>query len=142
MKALLRVSAFVIVSVVIVTSVGNSEQAGTSASPEIRPKRPECAMLLPETGERDDLAKLIRSDQFLRCERDGFPETLSPPWKTSDEGIKKLGDACQYFDNTSRRLYPQIGRENLQLARGRCYANVATLAFELFERDMSRQTEK
>ncbi|PYP91701.1 MAG: hypothetical protein DMG65_06555 [Candidatus Angelobacter sp. Gp1-AA117] len=122
-------------------SVGTSQRTGMSTvnQPEIQPKRPECAMLLPQRGERDDLAKLIRAEQFLRCERDGFPKNLAPPWKTSDEGIKKLGDACQYFDSTSRKLYSQVGRDNLQLARGRCYVNVATLSFELLLKGMGDQ---
>ena len=53
--------------------------------PEIMPRRPECGILLPERGERYDMARLIRADQFLDCERDGFPKHLSPPWTETAE---------------------------------------------------------
>lgn len=70
------------------------------------------------------MARLVRTDQFLDCERDGFPKTLAPPWKTSEEGEKKLSDACNYFAAKSVREYPQAGQANLQLASDRCHINV------------------
>lgn len=81
-------------------------------------------LFLPARDERHDLARLVRSEEFLECERDGFPKALAPPWKTSDEGTKKLGDACEYFSGVSARNYPQAGRENLELAADRCRINV------------------
>jgi hypothetical protein len=33
--------------------------------PEIVPKRAECALLLPERGERRDMASLVRAQRFL-----------------------------------------------------------------------------
>ncbi len=92
--------------------------------PEITPRRPECAILLPERGERHDFARLARAEQFLSCERDGYPKTLAPPWKTSEEGTKKLGDACGYFAGESAREYPQVGQANLKLAASGCRINV------------------
>ncbi|MGH7744698.1 MAG: hypothetical protein ACREQ5_07770, partial [Candidatus Dormibacteria bacterium] len=78
----------------------HSSQEKNNASakpPELTPRRPECAILLPERDERRDVARLVRADQFLDCERDGFPKHLAPPWKETEEGEKKLGDACDYF---------------------------------------------
>jgi hypothetical protein len=92
--------------------------------PEITPKRPECGLFLPARDERRDMARLVRADQFLDCERDGFPKTLAPPWKTSEEEEKKLSDACNYFAAKSVREYPQAGQANLQLASDRCHINV------------------
>jgi hypothetical protein len=100
---------------------------GRSKTPkaEITPRRPECAILLPERGERNDLAKLIRADQFLQCERDGFPTNLAPPWTKPGEGEQKLGDACEYFASQSARQFPQVGQASLKLAADRCRINVA-----------------
>ncbi len=103
-------------------------QQGASKSPtslsEIVPKRPECGLFLPARDERRDMARLIRADQFLDCERDGFPKQLAPPWKETVEGEKKLGDACTYFAAKSVKEYQQAGQENLQLAADRCRINV------------------
>ncbi len=95
-----------------------------SKPPEITPQRPECGLLLPVRDERRDVARLVRADQFLDCERDGFPKDLTPPWKTSEEGTNKLSDACEYFAAKAAREYPQVGRENLKLAADRCRINV------------------
>lgn len=92
--------------------------------PELMPKKPECGLFLPARDERHDLARLVRSEQFLECERDGFPKDLAPPWKTSEEGEKKLNDACEYFAGESARDYPQVGQENIKLAADRCYIEV------------------
>jgi len=92
--------------------------------PELIPRRPECGLFMPERDERRDLARLVRSGQFLDCERDGFPKNLAPPWKTSEEGTKKLSDACEYFAGESARDYPQVGQENLKLASDRCHIEV------------------
>lgn len=109
---------------------GDSARAQTAAlqAPEITPRRPECAILLPERGERNDVAKLLRAEEFLRCERDGFPANLTPPWKTDTEAEKKLGDACEYFSlEASRDFGTQVGPDQLQFARARCNLNVATV---------------
>ena len=92
--------------------------------PELTPRKPECGLFLPARDERHDLARLVRSQQFVDCERDGFPKDLAPPWKTTDEGEKKLGDACDYFVGESARDYPQVGQENLKLASDRCRIEV------------------
>jgi len=89
--------------------------------PELTPRRPECGLVLPARDERHDLARLVRSQQFLDCERDGFPKDLAPPWKTTDEGENKLSDACEYFAGESAKDYPQVGQENLKLAADRCH---------------------
>jgi hypothetical protein len=88
------------------------------------PRRPECGILLPERGERYDMARLIRADQFLDCERDGFPKHLAPPWTETTVGEKKLGDACDYFASKSIEEYPQVGQASLKLATDRCRINV------------------
>lgn len=92
--------------------------------PELTPRRPECGLFLPARDERRDMARLVRADQFLDCERDGFPKDLAPPWKTSEEGEKKLSGACDYFAQKSVREYPQAGHANLELAFDRCHINV------------------
>lgn len=91
---------------------------------ELTPRRPECGLFLPAWDERRDIARLVRADQFLDCEREGFPKHLAPPWKTSEEGEKKLSDACDYFAQKSVREYPQAGHANLELAFDRCHINV------------------
>jgi hypothetical protein len=96
----------------------------TSKLAELAPRRPECGLFMPARDERRDLARLIRSQQFLDCERDGFPKDLAPPWKTSEEGTKKLGNACEYFAAVSARDYSQVGQENLKLAADRCRIEV------------------
>ena len=70
------------------------------------------------------MARLVRADQFLQCERDGFPTTLAPPWKETDEGEKKLADACEYFAARSAKEFPQVGKASLKLAADRCRINV------------------
>jgi len=113
------------------TSVRSQQQGKTQTkSPEIKPRRAECAILLPERDERHDLARLVRADQFLDCERDGFPKHLAPPWKEQEEGEKKLGEACKYFIAKSVRDYPQVGQANLQLASDRCHINVMGVIFQ------------
>jgi len=92
--------------------------------PELIPRRVECGIFVPARDEKHDLARLVRSQEFLECERDGFPKALAQPWKTSDEGTKKLGDACEYFSSESVRDYPQVRRENLELAADRCRIEV------------------
>jgi hypothetical protein len=108
------------------TSIGASPQQNkTPTNPhELTPTRPECGILLPERDERHDLARLVRADQFLQCERDGFPKTLAPPWKETDEGERKLGDACEYFAAQSAKEYSQVGQAGLTLAADRCRINV------------------
>ena len=91
---------------------------------DLTPRRTECGLFLPERDERHDLARLVRSQQFLDCERDGYPKDLAPPWKTSEEGTKKLSDACEYFAGESARDYPQVGQENFTLAADRCRIEV------------------
>ena len=92
--------------------------------PELVPRRPECGLFLPAHDERHDLARLVRADEFLTCERTGFPPNLAPPWKTSDEGMKKLGDACEVYSRKSANEYPQVGRADLTLAADRCRIEV------------------
>lgn len=91
---------------------------------ELTPRRAECAIFMPERDERHDMARLLRADQFLDCERDGYPKHLAPPWKDSVEGTKKLSDACEYFAEKAAREYPQVGQANLKLAADRCRINV------------------
>ncbi len=91
---------------------------------ELTLRRPECAILLPERDERRDVARLVRADQFLDCERDGFPKQLAPPWKETEEGEKKLGDACEYFAAKSAKEYPQLSQASLKLAADRCRINM------------------
>lgn len=143
MKPYRLISFVALCATISLTALGISSTTATQTQtpeklPEIQPRRAECAMLLPERGEKNDVAKLIRAEQFLRCERDGFPKTLAPPWATSDEGIKKLGDACEYFNSQSRKDYSQVGAENLQLARARCFMNVASLTLRVLQRDMTK----
>ena len=95
-----------------------------SSPPELKPRKPECGLFLPARDERHDLARLVRSQQFIDCERDGFPRELAPPWKTTEEGEKKLSDACEFFAGKSAKEYPQVGRENLKLAADRCHIEV------------------
>jgi hypothetical protein len=104
----------------------HSQQQGKTPTklPEVKPGRAECAILLPERDERHDFARLVRADQFLDCERDGFPKHLAPPWKEQEEAEKKLGDACKYFIAKSVKDYPQVGQANLQLASDRCHINL------------------
>ena|SRR6202171_963792 len=97
---------------------------------DLTPRRTECGLFLPEPDERHDLARLVRAQQFLDCERDGFPKDLAPPWKTSEEGTKKLGDACEYFARESARNYPQAGQENLKLAADRCRVEVMLIIMQ------------
>jgi hypothetical protein len=85
---------------------------------------------MPERDERHDLARLVRADQFIDCERDGFPKHLAPPWKEQEEAEKKLGDACEYFIAKSVKDYPQAGQANLQLAADRCRINVMGVILE------------
>src|SRR5713101_9357727 len=88
----------VVLALFALASVGvYPQQQSKTKLPEIVPRRPECGILLPERDERHDVARLIRADQFLDCERDGFPKQFAPPWKEQDEAEKKLGDACGYF---------------------------------------------
>jgi hypothetical protein len=101
-----------------------SSESKPPQPPEIMPRRPECAILLPERDERHDVARLIRADEFLKCERDGFPKAMAPPWKETEEGEKKLGDACEYFAAQSVKEYPSAGQPNLKLAADRCRINV------------------
>jgi hypothetical protein len=75
---------------------------------------------MPERDERHDLARVVRADEFLGCERDGLPKDLAPPWKDTEEGEKKLSDACEYFGEKAGKEYPQVGRANLKLATDRC----------------------
>jgi hypothetical protein len=104
---------------------------------EVQPKRPECVVLLPERDERNDVAKLIRAEEFLRCERDGFPANLAPPWKTDLEGEKKLGEACEFFSAAAVRDFrKQVLIEQLNLARQRCHINVATIIMYQLERGL------
>jgi hypothetical protein len=119
----------VVVMLFLLLSVGvsvHSQQQGKTPTklPEVKPRRGECAILLPERDERHDLARLVRADQFLDCERDGFPKGLAPPWKEQEEAEKKLGDACDYFIAKSVKNYPKVGQANLQLAADRCRINV------------------
>ena len=49
-------------------------QQRKAARPELMPRRPECGLFLPARDEKHDLARLVRSQEFLECERDGFPK--------------------------------------------------------------------
>jgi hypothetical protein len=108
------------------TPIYSQKQEGKTPAkpPELTPRRAECALFMPERGERHDVARLVRADQFLDCERDGYPKHLAPPWKNSEEGTKKLSDACEYFGEKAAREYPQVGQANLKLAADRCRVNV------------------
>ena len=102
-------------SVFIVATIGSPAthaQAATTRQGELRPTRPECEILLPERDEPNDLAELIRADQFLRCERDGFRRDLAPPWKTETETHDKLVDACDYF---ARSLQANTSAESVKM---------------------------
>jgi hypothetical protein len=121
-RALQVLTLFVLLGLPMYSQNENSKPP--SQTPEIVPRRPECGLFLPARDERRDIARLVRAEQFLDCERDGFPRDLAPPWKTSEEGEKKLGAACEYFAVKSVREYPQAGRESLQLASDRCHINV------------------
>jgi len=141
-----RAIGFVILILFLFASVVkpvHSQQQGKVQTklPELVPRRAECAILLPERDERHDLARLVRSDQFLDCERDGFPKHLAPPWKDSEEGTKKLGDACEYFIAKSIKEYPQVGQANLQLAADRCRINVIDVAFQQLVRGIGSKKE-
>ncbi|SRR5579871_2608630 len=97
----------------------DSQQYKNSVSGEpsdLVPRRPECGLFLPARDERRDTARLIRADQFLDCEREGFPKRSAPPWKTTEEGEEEFSDACDYFSPKSVRDYPQTGHANLELA--------------------------
>ena len=118
----LILSLFILLGVPIYSQQDKSETP--AKPPELTPRRAECAILLPERDERHDVARLVRADQFLDCERDGFPKHLAPPWKDSEEGTKKLSDACEYFAAKSVREYRQVGQANLKLAADRCRINV------------------
>jgi hypothetical protein len=122
----------VVLTFFLFVSVGmDSQQDKTKTKgPELAPRRGECAIFLPERDERHDLARLVRAEQFLDCERDGFPEHLAPPWKDSEEGTKKLSAACEYFVAKSVREYPQAGQASLQLAADRCRINVFQVMLE------------
>jgi len=69
----------------------------------------------------------VRSQEFVDCERDGYPKDLAPPWKTADEGTKKLGDACEYFAAKSARDYPGVAQDDIILAADRCRIQVMLL---------------
>lgn len=130
---MLRPVPFVLVLVFLMSDGAPIYSQQTKAGPkmpEVKPKRGECAIFLPERDERHDLARLVRADEFLDCERDGFPKGLAPPWKEQEEAEKKLGDACVYFATKSVKEYPQVGRLNLQLASDRCHLNVMTVIFQ------------
>jgi hypothetical protein len=110
---------------------GSQQQGKTPAKrPQVKPKRGECALFLPERDERRDLARLVRADQFLDCERDGFPKHLAPPWKEQQEAEEKLSAACEYFIAKAVKDYPQVGQANLQLVADRCRVNVLTVIFD------------
>jgi hypothetical protein len=123
---------FVVLLLVLSGTPVQSQQHGKTPPklPEVKPTRGECAILLPERDERHDLARLVRADQFLDCERDGFPKDLAPPWKEQEEAEKKLGAACVYFAAKSVKEYPRAGQANLQLASDRCHINVMGVIFQ------------
>jgi len=119
----------VVLTLFLFASVGApmyAQQQGRTPTklPELTPRRIECGILLPERGERHDLARLVRAEQFLACERDGFPKYLAPPWREAEEAEKKLGDACEYFASQSATEYSQVGQASLKLAADRCRINV------------------
>jgi|SRR5215831_12264621 len=99
--------------------------------------RGECGLFYPEADERDDLAKLLRADQFVRCERDGFPRSIAPPWQSSEEASRKLADGCDYFNRLSSKNYSQLSQEDLSLAAMRCQINVLTVRLDSLVRDMA-----
>jgi hypothetical protein len=103
-------------------------QTSTSNQGELRPTRPECEILLPERDEPNDLAKLIRADQFLRCERDGFRKDVAPPWRTEAEAHDKLVDACDYFATVSGKYFSLVGQDALKVAHDRCITRLLTLS--------------
>jgi hypothetical protein len=114
--------------VVIAGSPAIHAQAVTTNQSELRPTRPECEILLPERDEPNDLAKLIRADQFLRCERDGFRRDVAPPWKTETEAHDKLVDACDYFASVSGKYFSRVGQDALKVAHDRCITRLLTLS--------------
>ena len=118
------------IACIVVTAgspVIHAQQAATTIQ-DLRPTRPECEMLLPERDEPNDLAKLIRADQFVRCERDGFRRDLAPPWKTGTEAHNKLVDACDYFASVSDKYFSRVGPDALQAAHDRCITRLLTLS--------------
>jgi hypothetical protein len=118
---------------VIVGSPAIHAQAATTKQGELRATRPECEILLPDRDEPNDLAKLIRADQFLRCERDGFRRDLAPPWKTEAETHDKLVDACDYFASVSGKYFSRVGQDALKVAHDRCIIGILTLSMTGFE---------
>ncbi len=143
MRRLFTASSLLVL--LLFTSVGTpiysrQDKSKAPAKPrELTPRRPECAILLPERGERHDLARLVRAEQFLSCERDGYPKNLAPPWKTSEEGTKKLSDACEYFAGESAREYSQVGQASLKLAADRCRVNVMDVIMMQLVRGLGEQ---
>ncbi|HEY3972398.1 MAG TPA: hypothetical protein VGM18_05295 [Candidatus Sulfotelmatobacter sp.] len=123
---MLKPSVFALtVSFGLLVATAHPQQEKTSAKAlELIPRKPECGILLPERAERHDVARLLGADEFLECERDGFPRPLAPPWKETEEGEKKLGDACEYFAAQSAKKYPHVGQASLTLAADRCRINV------------------
>jgi hypothetical protein len=111
-------------ALLLVGPVRSQQEKDKTKAPELMPRRPECGILLPERDEAHDVARLVRADQFIDCERDGFPKSLAPPWKETEEGEKKLADACEYFAAQSAARYPKVGQDNLVLAADRCRINV------------------
>jgi hypothetical protein len=119
---------FQLLSLLLFTSLGAPiypQQTGkTPSKAELKPRRTECGLFLPAADERHDIARLVRSQEFVDCECHGYPKTLAPPWKTTEEGTKKLGDACEYFAGESARDYPQVAQDDIILAADRCRVQV------------------
>jgi hypothetical protein len=121
-----------------------SQQPGSKpkSGDELLPRRPECGILLPAHDERHDVARLVRADQFLECERDGFPASLAPPWKETVKAEKKLGDACEYFTAKSVKSYPQLEQASLILAADRCRINVMLIILTMVVESVPAEVKK
>lgn len=141
---MLRFSVIPLLFALFGAPIGSQQKRNsTSVKPsELTPRRPECGLFLPARDERRDIARLVRADQFVDCERDGFPRQLAPPWKTTEEGEKKLSDACDYFAQKSVKEYSQAGQANLELAFDRCHINVMSIILAKMAEGLGHDTPK
>lgn len=124
-----RVGVLIVSLLSIVVPI-RSQNSGNPKRPELAAQRAECGLFLPMRDERFDMARLIRADEFINCERDGYPKDIAPPWKETLEGEKKLGQACEYFAAESARDYPTLAKQDLTLAADRCRITVLQIMIE------------
>jgi hypothetical protein len=131
MRRTFRLIFMLALSILFVAPMRSQDQhAVTPKLPELTAQRPECGLFLPMRDERFDMAKLIRADQFVNCERDGYPKNIAPPWKETLEAESKLAQACEYFAAESARDYPTLAKQDLILAADRCRITVIQIMIE------------